>query len=182
MKNNNACAEQHRPSILNIAILAIVLIITTLLLSPHAQAATMDGTYHVILNGRSVHLEQPASGKKLNENNFGSGFQYDFSRAYGSKWVSFVTGSAFSDSFNNLSYYVGGGESRRYYLSNGWHADVGYVGFMMARKDINDYKPFPGVLPVVSVGTRKVSLNMTYVPDVNNEVAELLFFQLKVSM
>lgn len=182
MTNTNACTTQYRPSILNVTILATILTITTLLLSPHVQAATLDGTYHVILNGRSIHLEQRGNGQKLNENNFGSGFQYDFRRSFGAKWVPFVTGSAFSDSFNNLSYYVGGGEMRRYYLSDGWHADIGYVGFLMARKDINDYKPFPGVLPVASFGTRKVSVNMTYIPDINDQVAELVFFQLKISM
>ncbi len=71
---------------------------------------------------------------------------------------------------------------RRFYFRKGWHADVGYVGFMMARKDINDYRPFPGILPVASIGTRDVSLNVTYIPDVNSQVAELLFFQLKISM
>jgi len=35
---------------------------------------------------------------------------------------------------------------------------------------------------VASVGTRNVSLNMTYIPNVNDKVDELLFFQLKVSI
>ena len=182
MKKYNACADQHRPSILNVIVLALILFVTTLYVSPHASAATMKGNYHVIVNGRSYHMQEARDGSKLNENNFGSGFQYDFSRSYGARWVPFITASAFSDSFNNLSYYAGGGEMRRFYFSKGWHADVGYVGFIMARKDINDYRPFPGVLPVASIGTRDVSVNITYVPDVNDQIAELLFFQLKVSM
>ncbi|MDH5444055.1 MAG: hypothetical protein OEY52_00775 [Gammaproteobacteria bacterium] len=182
MKKFNACADQYRPSILNVGILAIILFITTLFASPHVKAATMSGSYHMIANGRSYHIESPPAGKTFNENNFGTGFQYEMSRSYGSKWVPFVTSSAFNDSFNNLSYYVGAGEARRFFIKDSWHIDVGYFGFFMARKDYDDYKPFPGVLPVASVGTRNVSLNMTYIPDVGDQVAELVFFQLKISL
>ena len=182
MTNYNACAAQYRPSILNVIVLGCILTIITLFISPHVQAATMAGSYHMIVNGKSYHMERSQNGQKLNENNFGSGFQYDFSRSYGARWVPFFTSSAFQDSYNNISYYLGGGEMRRFYMSGGWHMDIGYFGFMMARKDFDNYKPFPGVLPVASVGTRNVSLNMTYIPNVNDQVDELLFFQLKVSI
>lgn len=177
----NACAEQYRPSPLNAGLLALILLITTLFVSPHVNAASTNGGYNMILNGRSIHLSAPPNGKKFNENNYGSGLQYDFGHTYGSKWITYATSSAFSDSFNNLSYYAGGGQARRFHIKNGWHADVGYVGFMMARKDFNNYKPFPGVLPIASIGTRNVALNVTYVPPVRQGLAELIFFQLKIS-
>jgi len=151
------------------------------LMASLGHAATTKGDYHLILNGRSIHLQAPPEGASFNENNFGTGVQYEFERQLGSKWVSYITSSAFTDSFNHLSYYAGGGQTRRYQLQQGWHLDVGYVAFMMARKDINDYKPFPGVLPVLSIGTRKVAINVTYIPDVNEQVDELIFFQLKVA-
>lgn len=182
MKNYNACAEQYRPSVLNVIILTFLLLTITLFVSPHAQAASLDGSYHVIVNGRSIHLEQAGNGQKLNENNLGSGFQYEFARSYGSKWVPFITGSIFNDSFNNLSYYAGGGKSRRFFIKSGWHLDVGYVGFLMARKDVKNYQPFPGILPIASIGTRNIAINMTYIPDVNEQITELVFFQLKISM
>ena len=182
MDFNNACALRNRLQILATGLLIFSLYLFSSFIASYVEAATMDSSYHMIVNGRSYHMEQPRNGQKLNENNYGSGFQFEFARSYGAKWVPFVTGSAFSDSFNNLSYYVGGGESRRFFIKNGWHFDIGYFAFLMARKDINDYKPFPGVLPVASIGTNDVSLNMTYVPDVNDQVSELIFFQLKVSM
>lgn len=181
MENKTACALQNRLQGLITGLLAITLFIISSFISTYVEAATMDGSYHMILNGRSYHMDRPRNGKKLNENNLGSGVQYEFGRQYGSKWVPFVTSSAFSDSFNNLSYYAGGGETRRFYIKNGWHLDLGYVGFLMARKDINNYDPFPGILPVASMGTRNVSLNMTYVPDVGDGIAELIFFQLKLA-
>ena len=182
MNFKNACAIQNRLQVLATGLLAFILFILSNFISSYVEAADMSGSYHMIVNGRSYHMDKPRNGQKLNENNFGSGIQYEFGRQYGSKWVPFVTSSAFSDSFNNVSYYMGGGETRRFFIRNGWHFDLGYVGFMMARKDINNYAPFPGVLPVASLGTRNVSVNMTYVPDVKEGFAELLFFQLKVSM
>jgi len=181
VKIEHACTIQNRLSILFAGWLTLILILIGSALNTPVAAATANGSYHMILNGRSYHMDKAPNGQKLNENNFGSGVQYEFSRQLGSKWIPFATGSAFTDSFNNLSYYVGGGESRRFFLKRGWHADVGYVGFMMARKDIGNYKPFPGVLPVASLGTRNISLNMTYVPNVREGFAELIFFQLKIA-
>lgn len=182
MEINNACTIQNRLQILGTGLSAFILYLISSFIPTCVEAANMDGSYHMILNGRSYHMQKPRNGKKLNENNFGSGIQYEFGRQYGSKWVPFVTSSAFSDSFNNLSYYMGGGETRRFFISNGWHIDVGYVGFLMARKDVNNYNPFPGVLPVVSMGSRNISLNMTYVPKVGGDhVSELIFFQLKIA-
>lgn len=177
-----ACAKQNRLHTLAASLLGITLAILGSLTPNQTTAATLDGSYHMILNGRSYHMERTHNGQKLNENNFGTGVQYEFGRQYGSRWVPFMTSSAFSDSFNNLSYYIGGGENRRFFLQRGWHLDMGYIAFFMARKDINNYDPFPGVLPVASLGTRDVSVNMTYVPPVNEKYAELIFFQLKVAM
>lgn len=179
MEHNNACAAPNRLSAT--ALLALCLFLLGGFSLPEARASSMDGSYHMIVNGRSYHMDKASNGQKFNENNYGSGIEYEFSRAYGSRWVPFVTSSAFSDSFNNLSYYAGGGNARRFFIRNGWHFDIGYFGFLMARKDMNNYEPFPGVLPVASLGTRNVSVNMTYVPPVKEGLVQLLFFQLKIS-
>jgi len=182
VKIKHACTLQNRLSILAAGLLVLTtLSLSSLFCKPVAAASTISGSYHMIVNGRSFHMDKPRKGEKYNENNFGSGIQYEFGRNVGSNTVPFITSSAFYDSYNNLSYYVGGGESRRFFLTRGWHADIGYVGFMMARKDIGNYSPFPGVLPVASLGTRDVSLNMTYVPPLKKGFAELIFFQLKIA-
>jgi hypothetical protein len=51
----------------------------------------------------------------------------------------------------------------------------------MTRKDVNNNSPFLGVLPVASIGTDMISVNMTYVPKVRPKFAELVFFQLKIN-
>ena len=141
--------------------------------------STQAGELHLILNGKSIHLtKQP--GVSYNESNWGAGFQYDFDEI-NDKWVPFVTASGFSDSFKNPSYNAGGGVMRRFKFGSGWHFDAGVYAFAMTRKDVKNSKPFLGALPVVSLGTKNISVNMTYIPKVRPKFAELLFFQLKIN-
>jgi hypothetical protein len=69
--------------------------------------------------------------------------------------------------------------------------DLGLIAFLMTREGVNRNQPFPGVLPVVTIGHRRLALNATYLPDgVVDEVTQadrfdpsmrgVLFFQLKV--
>jgi len=108
---------------------------------------------------------------------------YEFAKTT-ERWIPFVTVSGFKDSLNEPSYYAGGGYMRRLLLSrklNYLHADAGLIGFLMTRKDYKNGEPFVGALPVLSVGTRNVSVNVTYIPKVHPKMAELWFFQLKLS-
>ncbi|MDH5181845.1 MAG: hypothetical protein OEZ39_07150 [Gammaproteobacteria bacterium] len=162
-------------------VLAFGLFLISATIPTQANALPKGGSYHLILNGRSFHLTKPPAGKSFNESNVGSGVQYEFQTELGSPWVRFITGSAFNDSFNNLSYYGGGGQVRRFTLTNGWHIDVGYLAFVMARQDVNNYQPFPGLLPVTSIGTKNVAINLTYIPEINQQIKELVFIQLKLS-
>ena len=101
------------------------------------------------------------------------------------KWVPFVTASDFKDSNENMSYYAGGGTARRFYLGDGkggLHLDAGLVAFLMVRKDFHNGNVFPGVLPVVSFGTDRVALNVTYIPKVDPKMVPIVFFQLKIGL
>ena len=133
----------------------------------------------LLINGKAIHLGSPA-GSNLNEKNWGLGLQYDWERA-SDKWRPFATVSEFRDSNNNTSYYAGGGALYRFQFDSA-HVDVGAVGFLMTRKDYKNGDPFPGVLPVLSVGTKNVALNITYVPKVEPKAVPLWFFQLKISL
>jgi hypothetical protein len=109
--------------------------------------------------------------------------QYEFGDVR-DKWVPYTTVSGFKDSNYQPSYYVGGGYLRRIMVSprmNFLHVDVGMVGFLMSRRDYSQGDLFPGVLPVLSLGTRDVAVNVTYIPEVDARLAELWFFQLKLS-
>ena len=63
----------------------------------------------------------------------------------------------------------------------------------MTREDVNGNKPFPGVLPSISVGNQSVGFNLTYLPRkaveettnshfVDPTLSGILFLQFKVSL
>lgn len=157
-------------------------IITLFLMCFFAVPAYADD-FNVLLNGKAIHLDtQP--GVTYNENNWGVGFQYDMAPVQ-EKWVPFVTASEFKDSNKNTSYYFGGGFLHRTSFEWGktpMHFDVGGIAFLMKRKGFKDGDLFPGILPVVSLGTPRVAVNMTFIPKVDPKMVPLLFFQLKITL
>jgi hypothetical protein len=139
--------------------------------------------WSLLLNGKAVHLEK-RPGVHYNEENWGAGVQYDFKMTE-SKWVPFLTASGFKDSYENPSYYAGGGTMRRFSFGEekgSVHLDAGMVAFLMIRKGFKNGDPFLGVLPVASFGTDRVALNITYIPKVVPKMVPLLFFQLKIGL
>ena len=97
----------------------------------------------------------------------------------------FINASGFKDSNGNPSYYVGGGIARRFFLGKekgSLHLDAGVVAFLMTREDYNDGDPFPAVLPMISFGTNRIALNVTYAPEVGPIDVAVLFFQLKIGL
>ena len=156
----------------------IVLAFTILAATPaHADQRSL------LINGKAVHLDE--RDDDVNEDgNWGAGVQYDFDMTAG-KWVPFINASGFKDSNGNPSYYAGGGTARRFFFAkdqSSLHLDVGAVAFLMTRKDYNNGNPFPAVLPMVSFGTNRIALNVTYAPEVGPIDVAVLFFQLKIGL
>jgi len=151
-------------------------------------APAIAGQLDLVVNGRSYHF---SSDIDWNESNYGLGLEYEFDST--SRWLWSTNANAFRDSVNNMSYMVGGGLRRRLFQSNhsaGFYVDAGLNAFLMARADVNDYLPFPGILPSVSVGTNRIGVNVTYLPEfavremVQSNVADpdiggVLFLQFK---
>ena len=140
----------------------IVIIAAVAILCAPVSAAEA-GQLDLIVNGKSYHIN---SEYDWNEDNFGLGLEYQFNA--GPRWIWTAIGNGFVDSQNNMSYMAGAGLKRRLFMSEraaGFYLDAGLVAFFMARADINDYEPFPGVLPVLSVDIRRVGLNLTYLPQ-----------------
>ena len=156
----------------------IVLVFVVLGAAP-AQA----DQWSLLINGKAVHLDDP--GDDVNDDgNWGAGVQYDFDITAG-KWVPFINASGFKDSNGNPSYYVGGGTAKRFFLGKddgSLHLDAGVVAFLMTREDYNNGNPFPAVLPMVSFGTNRIALNVTYAPEVGPIDVAVLFFQLKIGV
>lgn len=158
-----------------------------ILLSFAQHAAAQD--WSVIVNGKAIHVN---SSRDWNERNWGLGLEREFDTQ--SRWVKVALVNGFKDSQDAMSYMAGGGLKRRFRLdslADHLYFDVGVVGFLMTREDVNDNKPFPGLLPAMTIGTRRVALNITYlsqgmmdsatnVTRVDPTVSGLLFLQLKL--
>ena len=154
--------------------------VLTALIATTAQA----GDLSLLINGKAVHINPPAN-KNYNERNWGAGVQYDFDAIGQSKnWIPFAMASGFKDSFKHPSYYAGGGIVRRFapFASDTLHVDTGLVAFLMTREDYKNNRPFFGMLPVLSVGTKRVAVNVTYVPKVQPKMLSLVYIQLKVTL
>ena len=168
--------------------LIIILTFTAALAVSPAQSVQAQD-WSLVINGKSIHVN---SSKDWNEQNWGLGLEREFHAQ--SRWVKTVVGNAFRDSQEEMSYMTGGGIKRRYRLDSlapGLFFDVGVVAFLMTRQDVNDNQPFPGLLPAMSVGTRRVALNVTYLSErmmdsatnvtrVDPTVSGLVFLQLKL--
>lgn len=167
-----------------------VRLILACLLTLLASAATA-GEFSAVLNGRSFHI---GAAENWNENNLGLGVEYQF--ASESRWKKILMANGFRDSNESMSYMAGAGLHRTLFdthrLGN-LYVDVGVSAFLMTREDVNDNRPFPGVLPSLTIGNRYGGLNVTYLPVqavekftgarmADESVSGIVFVQFKVSV
>jgi hypothetical protein len=155
------------------------------------STVALAGKSHAIVNGKSYHFN---SNYDWNENNYGFGLEHEFSQS--SAWKKVVMANGFRDSTEGMSYMAGAGLHRRLYETdslNGFYVYAGVNAFLMTREDVNGNKPFPGVLPSISVGNQSVGFNLTYLPRkaveettnshfVDPTLSGILFLQFKVSL
>jgi hypothetical protein len=127
-----------------------------------AAGAAQAQDWSVVVNGKAIHVN---ASKDWNEDNWGLGVEREFDGQ--SRWVKLALVNGFVDSANAMSYMAGGGLKRRFrwpISSTALFVDIGVVGFVMTRQDVNHNEPFPGILPAMTIGTRKVAINLTYLP------------------
>ena len=156
-----------------------------------AFSAAHGGEVSAVINGKSFHL---GADKDWNENNLGLGIEYEF--ASESRWRKRLMANGFQDSNEEMSYMVGGGLHRNLYQTerlNGFYIDAGLNAFLMTRKDVNGNRPFPGLLPSVTMGNERVGINLTYLPESavekflsreisDDSVSGIVFLQVKFSL
>lgn len=165
-------------------------LILTCLLAVLAPVA-MAGEFSAVLNGRSMHI---GAAQDWNENNLGLGVEYQF--ASESRWKTILMANGFRDSTKNMSYMAGAGLHRTLFDTprlGDFYVDVGINAFVMTREDVNNNRPFPGVLPSLTIGNRYAGINLTYLPVqaverlidtrmVDESISGIVFVQLKVSL
>lgn len=125
-------------------------------------ASAQAGGFSAVLNGRSIHID---ASEDWNEDNVGLGLEYRFDSD--SRWRKQLMVNGFRDSNEEMSYMAGAGLHRNLYFTerlDGFYVDAGINGFLMTRRSINDNRPFPGIVPSLSIGNRNVGVNLTYLP------------------
>jgi hypothetical protein len=156
----------------------VPLIAIAVLLAFPASSA-FAGKISAVVNGKSYHFN---SRYDWNENNYGFGIEHEFEQR--SAWKKIAMAMA------------GAGLHRRVYETDklaGFYIYAGVNAFLMTRDDVNDSKPFPGLLPSISIGNAKVGFNLAYMPKraieevtnanaVDPTLSGILFLQFKVSM
>ena len=166
-------------------------IVVLILLATFFSSTASAGKFNAVVNGKSYHFN---SEYRWNEDNYGLGLEHEFGP--GSSWKKVVMANGFRDSANNMSYMAGAGLHRRLFETEklgGFYVYAGLNAFLMTRESINGNKPFPGLLPSVSIGNDKVGFNLTYLPRkavektmdtsfVDPSLSGILFLQFKVSM
>lgn len=153
--------------------------------------AALAGELSAVLNGRSVHI---GAEQDWNENNLGLGVEYQF--ASESRWKTILLANGFRDSNEKMSYMAGAGLHRTLFdtprLAD-FYVDIGVSAFVMTREDVNGNRPFPSVLPSLTIGNRHAGINLAYVPVravekllksemVDDSTSGIVFVQLKVSV
>lgn len=171
--------------------IAVALLGLTCTLSVVPTSHAIAGDLNIVLSGRSYHVD---SSHDWNEDNSGLGLEYHFTSRSPWRWVAMANG--FRDSNNSMSYMTGVGLHRRLVeteAAGGLYIDAGLNAFVMTRKDVHDNRPFPGVLPSLSIGNRFAGLNLTYLPKraveevlqadmVDPTISGIFFMQFKVDV
>ncbi len=70
----------------------------------------------------------------------------------------------FQDSHFTPLWMTGYGYQTFWHPGEKWKLGLGYTAFLMARSETGHYTPFPGILPVASVGYRKLSVETSLIP------------------
>lgn len=154
-------------------------------------SAAGAGEFSGILNGKSFHI---GASRDWNEDNYGLGIEYEFTSR--SRWKRRLLANGFRDSNDDMSYLAGGGLYRNLYSTdrlNGFYIDAGINAFLMTRRDYNGNKPFPGMLPSLSIGNDVVGINVTYLPKLavekvydaqmtDTSISGIVFLQFKFSV
>ena len=132
-----------------------------ILLAGIAVGAHAEET-HLIINGLSHHVD---SSYEWNERHFGLGMERELGSS--STWPKAFSLNAFRDSNDEMSYMVGASLHRQLFSTerfDQFRISAGLTAFFMTRSDVNGNKPFPGVLPSVTLRNRDFGFNLTYLP------------------
>ena len=140
--------------------------------------ATRAGRWSLYLSGYDVHLPYSYSAEqrhRLNSIPWGGGIARSVTDADGDMHEVYAMG--FSDSHYHAQFTAGYVWTRLRKLGDsgsavGW----GYTAFFYSRRDIANYLPLPGLLPVVTLRYRDVEITGTFIPRFGTVQGDTVYF------
>ncbi|OZI62166.1 lipid IV(A) palmitoyltransferase PagP [Bordetella genomosp. 11] len=124
-----------------------------------------QGSDELYLSGYAWHNRAAYSADKIKsfrEESWGGGWGKGIYDEDGD-WQG-LYGMAFLDSHGHVEPIAGYGYQKIGRVGQNWRFGIGYTAFLTARQDIFHYIPFPGILPLASVGYDKATFYATYIP------------------
>ncbi|MCL2566886.1 MAG: lipid IV(A) palmitoyltransferase PagP [Alphaproteobacteria bacterium] len=90
---------------------------------------------------------------------------------------------AFRDSHNSWKPIIGYGWEYIWFLDGNqdFHAGLGYTAGVATRRSWG-WRPLPIILPITSVGYKKVSVQMAYIPWIGQNSGNIWFFWVRVNL
>jgi palmitoyl transferase len=155
-----------------------------------AKAGSMNivdhGALSIILSGYARHGRNTYTAERiaeLNENAWGLGFSKAVRNQKDNEDSLF--GLAISDSHFKPQFMAGYAHQWMQPIGGNFEAGVGYTALLISRTDYFSGIPFPGVLPVASIGTRNSKLMAAYIPRLSQNKGNgdvlLLFLRLDLN-
>ncbi|AOB32448.1 lipid A palmitoyltransferase [Bordetella sp. H567] len=124
-----------------------------------------QGGDELYMTGYAWHIRSAYSAEKIKsfrEESWGGGWGKGIYDEDGD-WQG-LYGMAFLDSHGHVEPVAGYGYQKIGRIGQNWRFGIGYTAFLTARQDIFHYIPFPGILPLASVGYDKATFYATYIP------------------
>ncbi|MCX7219184.1 MAG: hypothetical protein NTY70_09680 [Burkholderiales bacterium] len=145
-----------------------------------------NGELSIMLSGYARHGRNTYTAERiaeLNEKAWGLGF----SKAVRNKKDNedSLFGLAISDSHFKPQFMAGYAHQWMQPIGGNFEAGIGYTALLISRTDYFSGIPFPGVLPVASIGTRSNKLMAAYIPRLSQNKGNgdvlLLFLRLDLN-
>ena len=143
-----------------------------------------NGRLSMVLSGEAHHGRGTYTPQKIDEFTekvWGLGMSKELRDDKGNEEdISFVV---MADSHYTPQITAGYGYQWMLPLGGNWEAGVGYTAGLISRADIFNGVPFPGILPLASIGTRDTKLLLSYIPKLSGTGdGDVLYLALRISL
>ena len=159
--------------------------LTLIFLAFFTQLAFADGSSSIVINGISKHFDvnEDSFPNGVNEKNFGLGYEFNFEKAPDQSIEWLVNSGFFKDSLSGTAFYAGGAGLIKVVQLGSLHLKLGFEASGFYSSEYNQGRPFIAMMPIMNVGTDKISLNITVIPKVSQFIdAGVVFAQLKIKL